>query len=56
VQTTRVFHLGGAGRFEYVVTFLPHGSDNWHIEIRGKRPTKPSEVLDEELGVCELPK
>jgi hypothetical protein len=49
VQTTRIFHLGGAGRFEYVVSSLPHGSDNWRMVVRGKRPTKPSEVLDEEL-------
>lgn len=48
MQTTRIFHLGGAGRFEYVVT-LPQGSDNWLMRIRGKRPSKQSEVLDGEL-------
>ena len=49
MQTTGIFHLGGAGRFEYVVSSLPHGSDNWRVEIRGERPTKPSEVMEKEL-------
>lgn len=49
VQSIRICHLGGAGRFEYVVTSLPDGSDNWHIKVRGKRPTEISEVQGEEL-------
>ena len=49
MQTTRIFHLAGAGRFEYVVHSMPHHPGNWRFEIRGKRPTEPSEVLHEEL-------
>jgi len=49
VQITRIFHLGGAGHFEYVVSSLRRGCDDWRVEVRGKRPTAHSEVLDEEL-------
>lgn len=49
MQSIRICHLGGAGRFEYVVTSLPDGSDNWHIKVRGKRPAEISEVQGEEL-------
>ena len=49
MQTTRIFHLGGAGRFEYIVSSLRKGFDDWRVEIRGNRPTSHSEVVDEEL-------
>lgn len=49
MQSIRIYHLGRVGRFEYVITSLPDGSDNWVMKIRGKRPTEISEVRDEEL-------
>ena len=45
----KICHLGGPGRFEYTVTSLPDGSDNWLVQIRGEKPTQRREVLDEEL-------
>ncbi len=49
MQTIKIFYLGGPGCFEYVVSSLPHGADEWRVEIRGERPTNYNEVLDEEL-------
>jgi len=45
----KICHLGGPGRFEYTVTSLPDGSDNWLVRIRGERPAQVTEVTEKEL-------
>lgn len=48
-QEIKLCYLGGPGRFDYVVTSVPEGSDNWLIRVRGERPTQATAVTDEDL-------
>ena len=49
MHAIRICHLGGPTSYEYVVTSLPDGSDNWRMNVLGRRPTQLSEVQEEEL-------